>query len=53
MAEKFDINSLKPIKGNHAISEVIFSVYLASPILNVLKYKSLVETGGKLEMREN
>lgn len=48
MAENFDINFLKPHKGKHAITEVIFSVYLASPIINSQRYKALVEEGGKL-----
>jgi uncharacterized protein (TIGR04255 family) len=48
MANVFEISSLKPFNSKHAISEVIFSVYLASPIINSVRYESLVKDGGAL-----
>ena len=48
MSANFDIKYLQPFKGKHSVTEVIFSVYLANPIINPERFGDLVKKGGGL-----
>lgn len=48
MSNNYNIDALKPVGNGHSISEVIFSIVLASPIINSSRYKALIEGGGPL-----